>query len=436
MSDSQTVGLYLGAKSILQNPGYLETLQKEIGLTHLVIGFSGELSKEILALSPFDGTPPSDECIRSLICRHIDGQPSTTKFDSAKRCAGPHMHVGGNDAELRQAIQIAKGLGLAVWMGGGAWTASDFDVLMYCPSQERTNRWYEAVYTYYARNYDIDGIDITHARYPMTSYTRGTFLCACDHCAKTAAETGYDMAQMVADIYDGLARLKQLDGKRFVDICQHAAGPFDFMQILGMKQGIIQWFKFRSELLGRNVERFRDAVHAAAGDDFVFGIDTYPASLSMFVGHNHARWAEFSDFASPLLSHVDIFPMGTLVAWAQFLRGIFPDIAETEALQVIYRLVGYDSLDMPKTIGDFALGAPDCEFRNMPLEDFVMLDMAKARLYLPQDIPSYPILQGGGAPHDWPLETIKTLIAGAEALGHQGVILQGTTALVDFDLKS
>jgi hypothetical protein len=128
--------------------------------------------------------------------------------------------------------------------------------------------------------------------------------------------------------------------------------------------------------------------------------------------------------------------MGTLVAWAQFLQGIFPDIAETEALQVIYRLVGYDSLDMPKAIGDFALGAPDCEFRNMPLEDFVMLDMAKARLYLPQDIPSYPILQGGGAPHDWPLETIKALIAGAEALGHQGVILQGTTALVDFELKS
>lgn len=253
---------------------------------------------------------------------------------------------------------------------------------------------------------------------------------------------GYDMGQMKADIWGALKRLRETDDSRVAATCAEGMGPLDYLQLLGVKEGVIQWFKFRSDLLANQFARFHAAVHIAAGEQFIFGTDTYPASLSMYAGHNHARWGEFSDFASPLLSHVDIFPMHTMVVWARFLQSLWPDITEAEALRVVYRLVGYDALAMPNNYADYALGPdpgptwrgePDCEWRHIPLRDLLYLDMAKARLYLPADLPSYPIIQGGGAPHDWPRHIITQIMTDADALGHNGVIFQGTRSLVNYN---
>ncbi|HMN29565.1 MAG TPA: hypothetical protein PKE45_15550 [Caldilineaceae bacterium] len=429
------IGIYLTPQVILSNPGYLEVLRDQLGLNLLVLVWNGELPPEVLAQSPYDGAPPSPERVRTLIARHLDGQPSTAKFASAEKSVGPHVSAGGNDQEVRAAIAVAKGVGLEIWLMGGMYTASDYDVLMYCPSKEENNRWYEAVYTYLATSYGADGLDITHARYPMTSYPRGLFLCMCDDCARSAAALGYDMAAMQADIRQAWARLRALPAGRLTAVGQHDMGLSDYLQLLGLRTGLVDWFNFRTALLARNVQRFRKAVHGAAGEHFIFGTDTYPASLALFVGHNLSRWSEFSDFASPLLSHVDIFPMQTLTEAAQFVRRLYPAVSETEALRLVYRFTGYDGLKLPDSIADFALGEPDCEFRNIPLRDFVALDMAKARLFLPDDIPSYPIIQGGGAPWLWPREIVEAVMSAAFEHGHDGYIFQGTKSLVDFELK-
>jgi hypothetical protein len=240
---------------------------------------------------------------------------------------------------------------------------------------------------------------------------------------------------MLADIRYGQGRLQTLDGRRLAQAAGHAMGLFDYLQLLEMRPGSIDWFRFRADLLAGNLKRFRDAVHTTAGDDFIFGADTYPASFSLLAGHNHARWHEFSDFASPLLSHVDIFPMWTILVSAQFLLQLHPNLSEAEALQIVYRFAGYDRLAMPTSLAEFAWHEPDCEYRHIPLAAMLRLDMAKARLYLPEGIPSYPIIQGGGAPHNWPRAAIETIMADALALGHDGYIFQGANSLVDFQLQ-
>jgi hypothetical protein len=282
----------------------------------------------------------------------------------------------------------------------------------------------------------VEGLDVTHARFPMTSYPRGMFICTCEACARSAAELGYDMEAMKADILDAQRRLAAYDGRQLAAIGRDALGAQDGLQLLGVRTGVFDWFRFRCDLLARNVQRFREGVHAAGGEGFIFGIDTYPASLAAFVGHNLSRWDTFSDFASPLVSHVDIFPMQTLVAWAGFLRGLQPTLSEAEALRLVYRFVGYDRLGLPERVADFALGEPDCEYRNIPLAEFVLLDLAKAALYLPPGLPSYPIVQGGGAPWMWPKEIIARILEGAAEQGHRGVMFQGTQALVDFPLNA
>ena len=417
----------------------------EIRLSLVIIGFCGDLPQEVRALSPFDGTPPSDARMRSLVCQHLDGQPITHEFRTTQHLIGPAAHAERHEGLMRKAIDAARAAGVRVWLLSEGWTTSDFDDVMYCPSDERVNRWYEALYVHIASHYGAEALDITHARYPMTSRRRGMFVCTCDRCARSAAAMGYDMAQMKADLQDALAKLGAIGAERLESVAREALGAQDWVQLLDLRSGVLDWFRFRAELLASRFARFREAVHAAAGADFVFGSDTYPPSLALFAGHNLSHWSEFSDFASPLISHVDIFQMHTLVVWARLLQAAIPGLTEKAALQVVYRFVGYDRLGMPDNISDFRLGSLDvepgyskdheCEFKNVPLRDLLMLDMAKARLYLPEDMPSYPIIQGGGSPHNWPREIIEEVIAGAQALGHQGVMLQGTRALVDFELK-
>ncbi len=436
MGATHKIGLYLGLQEVLHNPGYLEALQQGMGLNLVILGFSGEVPPEVMALNPFDGQPPSDERILSLITRDLDGRPVARKLDSARHSLGPHTGPGGNDRELREAIGRLHALGIEVWLLAGCWVSSDYDLVMYCPSNEAVNRWYEGLYAHIAAAYGAEGLDITHARYPMLSELPGMMTCTCDNCARTAASMGYDMLAMVAALRGVGRTLQHLDKRYLLDLSRLSMGPFDYCQLLGLDKGVAQWFRFRADLLLRNIARFRSAVHAAGKPGFIFGADTYPASLSMFAGHDYTRWSQHSDFSSPLISHVDIFVTKAMVLWARFLQQLIPDLQETEALRIVYRFMGYDSLALPSDYAHFALGEPDCEFRHVPLRELLALDMAKARLYLSPGIPCYPIIQGGGAPHLWPREIVDRTMEDAWALGHEGVIFQGTKNMVSFELKS
>lgn len=142
-------------------------------------------------------------------------------------------------------------------------------------------------------------------------------------------------------------------------------------------------------------------------------------------------WAQFSDFASPLVSHLSLFVVYTLVEWTRFLQKVKPDLSETDALEIVYRFVGYDGMGLPTTIEGYGLDEPERLPYRVPLKDLIMRDLIKARLYLPNEIPSYPIIHGEG----WPREAILGIMSEAEQIGHDGFMLQGTGELVDFQLR-
>jgi hypothetical protein len=297
---------------------------------------------------------------------------------------------------------------------------------MFCPSLERVNRWYEALYVYWATQYGVDGVDVTNARYPMGSFPRGVGSCVCAECARTAAEMGYDMTGMKAALHDAVERLRRIDARLLAAACRRGLGPLDFVQMMAMRPGVLDWLRFRAALLTRNLKRFRQAVRAGAGPGVVFGTDTHPASLASFVGHNQADWSECSDFASPLVSHVPAFVVGTLVEWTRWIRQVNPGLSEPDALRLVYRLVGYDGLGLPETLEGYCLDDPARMLRTIPLTELVIHDLTKARLSLPREIPSYPVIHGKG----WPRKAIVTIMAGADEAGHDGVIFQGTGDLV------
>ena len=422
-------GIYLSARQVLDNPDYVPVLRDRIGLTLAIVSFSGELPAAVRQHSPFDGVPLSDACLHSLVNRHLDGSPvDPLEFDAVRRSVGPDVSAAGDDAQFRQAIDRLRQAGVEIWICAGSWTGRR---LMFCPSHAGVNDWFAAYYTFLATAYGVDGVDVTHARYPMGSFPRGLFSCTCDRCAAAAARKGYDMEVMKAALRAGLERLRKVDGRLLADVCRLGAGPFDFLQLLELRPGVVEWFRFRTELLTEKLRGFHRAVHAAAGPDFIFGSDTHPASLAPFVGHNHADWASFSDFASPLVSHISAFVCDTFAAWARFLMEVKPELSEADALQIVYRFTGYDHMGLPDSIAGFDPEHPARLAYLVPLEELVMRDLLKARLYLPPQLPSYPIIHGTG----WPRQAIDTIVRRAAQAGHDGIIWQGTDELVDFRLK-
>ena len=429
MTRKPRTGIYLTSKIILSNPDYVKALRDKVGLNLVILGFSGELPDDVLKASPYDGTPPSDACLAGLVARHFDGKPvDQTELAQVRSSGGPSAGRGGSNADFRRAVQIAREAGCEIWICGGSWTLSS---LMFCPSNKAVRDWYQTLYSYWSTTCGVDGIDITHARYPMASIPRGLGVCACDTCAARAGDLGYDFAGMKAAAGSFAKRLAKLDRGHLVSACRGGLGPLDFVQILDTDSGLLDWLRFRCDLITEGIAGSRDAVRSAAGDDFIFGSDTYPASLSLLVGHDHTRWAECSDFASPLVSHVLQFVSLGLIEYARILRESLPALSEAEALSVVYAATGYQGLGLPDSIADYHAEDADALARSIPLRDVILHDLAKARLALPAEIPSYPIIHGEGWPHD----DIAAIRDGALALGHDGVMWQGTAELLDYELK-
>jgi len=429
MEKKRRVGVYLAAPVVSNNPDYVEVLRDEIGLNLAVIGYSGEASEELLRRSPFDGVPLSDECLVSLLARDLDGEPlDPQEYDIARAGVGPSMASGGDDRALHQAIEVLKRAGVEVWLGLGSWTGSS---LMYCPSKDRVNDWYKALYVHCATQYDVDGLDISHARFPKCSVPRGIQACACGGCAREAADMGYDMEVMTAALRHALERWRTADAGLLAALGHSSLGSFDLVHWLAMCPGVGDWLRFRAELVTRKMTDFHRAVHAAAGQGFVFGSDTHPASLATFVGNDHSVWAEFSDFASPLVSHIETFITHSFTTWVPLLRQANPELSEEDVLQVLYRFVGYDGMGMPETLAGYEADRPERLPYKLPLEELILRDLRKARLLLPPELPSYPIIHGTG----WPRSAIDAILQGSDAAGHDGVVWQGTDELVDYRLR-
>jgi hypothetical protein len=422
-SNDWLTGIYLTTSVVSDHPDYVTRLRDEIGLNTVVLGFTGEMSDEVMKLSPYGGKTPSDEVLEGLILKHFDGRPiDPREYEQARNLCGPGVSANGDDATFRKVVTQLKDAGLDVWTYGGAWTIRR---LMFCPSNPDTRRWMEAACVHWATEYGLDALDITHFRYPMGSFPLGLFGCTCSHCRVEAGNLGYDMDDMVAALKDARAGLRKLDGKRLGDVARLGFGFFDVLHALNLPSGVLDWVNFRCDLVVENLMQFKAAVHAASPETR-FGTDTYPASMALTAGHDYRRWDQMADFASPLVSHISAFVCNTFIEWAQFLQDEIEDLTEEDALQVVYRFLGYDGMGLPETIAAYGHEDAATLADRIPTSDLVLRDLVKAKLLLPEGVPSYPILHGEG----WGRETSEGIVKEMKALGHNGVVWQGTADLL------
>ena len=421
------VGLYTGPDMLIDHPDYFDALKQEIGLTHVTGISSYKLSSETWAKNPM---PPGGE----------EFAPSRGQDD---------------DHSLRRAIDIAHDKDLKVWICTSGWHgggdrypemcmkdmhnrpisevpklryAREQYSMAYCPSNKDLNEWLRSIFAEIAANYEVDGFDLTHCRYTAPAFLHNLFGCGCPRCAVLAGERGYDFEKMRKSVLAFWERLQHLDARTVRQAGERGVGLLDLPQWLGLDAGLADWFEFRAGVITANLRCFKESACEAAGRDLVFGSDTFPPSFSLLVGHSYPDFMEWSDFTSPLLSHVEYFILSTFATYADLLCQWTAGLAEEDALRFVYRLFGYDQLDMPKTLEEFGIETPDCEVDCRALYDIVELELERARRYNTGAIPSYPVIKGG----TWSPEVVRGLVEAAEGMGHEGIIFQGTSALLDY----
>ena len=91
-------------------------------------------------------------------------------------------------------------------------------------------------------------------------------------------------------------------------------------------------------------------------------------------------------------------------------------------------MFGYDHVGLPATLDALGVGRPDLETRYKKLYDIVLLELWRGWLYNDGSVPSYPVIKGS----IWPRATVQRLMKDADAMGHEGVILQGTESLLEY----
>ena len=423
---SKLVGLYSEPRMLIEHPGYFDALIDAVGLTHvLMAGY--ELSPETTAKNPL---PPGEE-------QYV---PSPGNGDHRGFC---------------QAMDIAHGKGLQVWARAWGWHgnggrfpelcmqdmhhrrlsevpelpyALEQQGIAFCPNYEPLNDYLMAVYAEIAANYDAEGVNLSHCRYTAPSFFHNLFGCACKRCEVKAQEQGYDFDRMRRSVLAFWDRLHHLDARTVQEAGRRDFGTLELVQWLGIDEGLIDWFVFRSSVITHHLQRFKTSTEEAAGRDIVFGFDSFPPSLSILVGHAYPHFLDWADYISPLISHVEIFILSAFASYADLLCTWNDGLDETDALRFVYRLSGYDQIAMPQSLDALGVKTPNCEVNCQALPDIVELELRRARTYNPGKVPSYPVIKGG----TWSPDIVQRLVQTAEHMGHDGIIFQGTEALLDY----
>ncbi len=422
----RVVGMYLSTQTVVSDPGYLDALQESVGLNLVILSGGYSLSSEVAALNPLG----------------IDGH-------------GPGFSWDADGTPLERAIEIARERGIRVWLLLGSWQigaehypdlcaqdlwgrrltdyppfpyCSEQRSLTFCPSNEDINAFYAAAYADVVQQYPIDGVDITHARYTSPAFWPAIFSCACERCAAQAERLGYDWHRMRASVLESFDALKTIDGVTLKRLVKPGFGVGDLLQVATGQHGVLDWLDFRASVISRNVKRFHTAVHEGANRPVVFGIDTFPPSVALFAGHRYRDFMTACDFTSPLLSHPAYFVLATIQSWAQTLLDWVPGLAEEDAIEIVYGLLGFSGVPLPQRLSQLGNGFPESEPGVPGLEELVHHDLVKSRLYNSGAVPSYPVLMGGL----WPRDLVHRLTDVALQLDHDGVIYQQSEALTSY----
>ena len=391
------------------HPDVLKKLRDEIGLTTImpesfICHTSGfRASEEIVRRGPFE-----------------DWRQRTAQFPRARQGIYPPVAgtIGGfDDTALLRVIEACRQAGIEIWGHIGLWSYGgevfpEFAMrdiegrlldLRYkqwgiglCPSRKDVNEWTRDCLVDLIRRYDLDGFDVDHARYPAPANLHSLLACGCGFCQQEAGRLGFDFGHMKEGLLQLRAELSTLTREQFDRISRARPGFWEFLAYLGEQGVVLEWLRFRALVMAERMREFRLAVQDAGGRDKVFGSDVFPPSIALLGGHIYEAWERGADYLTGGSSHGGVVGWATTVTnlaseWAPALCQTVGGVGEDEALQLVYRMFGYDDLDLPLAVADLQNG-------KLPLAQMFAREVARLRAQIRDQVPLYPPVSIGSEP--------------------------------------
>jgi hypothetical protein len=278
------------------------------------------------------------------------------------------------------------------------------------------NEWVRDGLVEVIQRYAIDGFCVDHARYPAPANLHGLLACGCQHCRDAAEVLGFSFESMREGLLRWREQVRGLTRERLLALTRGKGGFWDFLTWLGDDEVVLEWLECRAVLLAEQMEGFRRAVREAAGEKKVFGSDVFPPSIALLGGHLYDEWERGADFLTGGSSFGGVVGWATTVTnlateWAPALCRTVPGLTEEEALRLIYRLFGYDDLELPFSIEGIR-GDP------LPLEEMFAREVARLKAAASGRVPLYPPVSAQGRP-----EQVRRLCLAVVDSGCDGAML-------------
>lgn len=428
------VGCYVGTTEILDEPKYMDALQKVLGVNAVIVSSPAiKMPDWLKEMNPLKGkgwmgTSPVDD--DSRLVKAID-EVHRRGLDVWLYYTGHHY------GELYRPVCAETFDGVPFYELPPIPYALCQSLVTVCFNKPAVADWDVTAYTYGAKAYDVDAIYVTHFRYANPSFFTNLFGCACPDCRKLAAEMGYDFPAMERAARNLMRNLKRLDAAKVKFAAKIGYTFTDFLQILSDDRAIMDWLYFRSDTVGMRMRRIHDSIHEATADRAQFISDTHNPTLSLYIGHNYADLMNGSSDGLMPLAWLDWQHMSAVAALANLLVTWAPGLDEESAITAVLKFFDWDELPIPrKRIADLKIGLDgakhsDTEFYEMFNKEATLAlwthELEHLALLNTKGVPAFPIIKG----HQWTEKISRELMDRCMALGHTGYIFQRTELFID-----
>ncbi len=429
------VGCYCSTREILDEPKYMDALQKRLGVNIIICNSPIAMPQWLKDMNPLEGngwmgaSPAKDD----------DDSQLVKAIDEVHRRGMDFWlyHTGHHYGQLHRPVCAETFEGVPFSELPPVRYALCRQLITVCFNKPKVADWDVTAYTYGARNYDVDGCYVTHFRYANPAFFTNLFGCACEDCQKLAADMGYDFSAMRKASRSLVANLRRLDRHKVSLAARTGFTLTDFMQLLADDDAVIDWLRFRAETVGMRLRNIHDSIHAATADRASFVTDTHNPTLSLYVGHDYSDLMNGASDGFLPLAWLDYQHMSAVASWANLLVGWVDGLDEESAVTAVLKFFGWDDLPIPRKsiaglhIGDGPSEHSDVEFyEHFNKEATLALwthEMQRLAVLNTKGIPAFPIIKG----HQWTEKISRELMERCMDIGHNGYFLQRTELFID-----
>jgi len=432
------IGCYTGTKEILENPKYIDALQKKLGVNVLLSGSAIKMPDWLRKMNPLRGertmfaghTDDDSELIKSIEETHRRGMDFWLYF------SGHHNSSDEREvmSETFEGVKFADLPQIPYALSQGEMTT--------CFEKPTVKAYEKELFGYASRTYDVDNMYVSHTRYATPSFWTNLFGCACSDCRKAAYLKGYDFEKLHNSMLSLRQKLERLDKKTLEYASRQRLIFTDFLTMIGEDDGVLDWFYFRAGVVGDALKRIHESIHTSTNHRCGFVTDTHNATMSLLVGHNFEDLINGGSDGLHPLSWCAYQHISVIAAWANQLCEWMSGLEESTALKIVTAFFGWDEIGLPdKKIADLKIGRtsaehpiwtdnekgfygyfnPDLTIKLMTHEWTRMAVINRGR------IPAHPVIKG----FEWPEKVCRELIEQTEELELDGYVFQRTENLID-----